>query len=311
MKHSIIIKTTLLILFTFWISSSYAQDLEPRSLSSIPIGGNFAIASYGYSTGNILVDNSLPIENLDAQLHNAVFAYAHSFKLFNKLAKFDAIIPYSFGTFTATVIDADSSTSRNGFADPLLRLSVVLIGGQPLSIADFIKHEQNKFKLGAVFRLRLPLGQYDPTKFINLGANRWAFKLGIASSYTFFKKLTLELHANSWFFTENKEFFNGNTIRQKPLLSLQLHITYVFKPGVWIALSTGRSGLGETIVNGVEKNDLQQNSRIGLTFAHKLSKHHALKAGITSGISTRYGANFTTVLIAYQFMWFSKTKQTK
>ncbi len=291
--------------------NSYSQDLEPRSLSSIPIGGNFAIASYGYSSGNILVDNSSPIKNLDAQLNNIVLAYARSFKVFNKLAKFDAILPYSFASFTGTVTTVDSSTYRNGFADPLLRFSIVLIGSQPLGISDFMKQEQKKFKLGAIFRMRLPLGQYDPAKFINLGANRWAFKFGLAASYTFFKKLTVEGQVNSWFFTENKQFFNGNTIQQKPLVSLQLHTTYVFKPGVWISLSLGRSELGDTKVNGIEKNNLQKNSRIGFTLAYKLSKNHALKFGLTSGVSTRYGANFTTILIAYQFMWFNKNKTKK
>ena len=291
--------------------ASYSQDLEPRSLSSIPIEGNFVVASYAYSEGNILIDNSLPFKDLDAQLNSIVLAYARSFKVFNKLAKFDVIAPYTFGTFAATVAAVDTSTSRNGLADPLVRFSIILIGAQPLGLNEFMKHEQQKFKLGAVFRIRVPLGQYDPAKFINLGANRWAFKFGMAASYTFFKKLTFEGQINSWFFTENDDFFNGNSIKQKPLISTQLHITYVFKPGIWMAASVGKSGLGETIVNNVEKDDLQNNSRIGFTFAYKLNRQHALKLGITSGVSTRYGANFTTIVLAYQFMWFDKAKTKK
>jgi hypothetical protein len=68
----------------------------------MPTGGNFAIASYGYSSGNILIDNTLPIEDLNARLNNIVFAYARSFKLFNRLAKFDIVAPYSFGSFTGS-----------------------------------------------------------------------------------------------------------------------------------------------------------------------------------------------------------------
>lgn len=163
--------------------NSSAQDLEPRSLSSIPTGGNFAIASYGYSSGNILVDNSLPVEDLNARLNNFVFAYARSFKLFNKLAKFDVIVPYSFGSFTGVVSQIDSSTSRRGLADPMLRFSMILIGAKPLTPGEFMKQEQKKFKLGASVRLRVPMGQYDNTKFINLGANRLGVRLGLAGSY--------------------------------------------------------------------------------------------------------------------------------
>jgi len=300
-----------LIIAFFTSQSLKAQDLEPRSLSVMPTGGNFAVASYGYSKGNIMVDNSLPIENLEAKLNSFVFAYAHSFKLFNKLAKFDIVAPYSFGTFTGIVYDLDSSTSRTGFADPLARLSIVLLGAKPLKISEYANKIEKKFKLGVSFRLRAPLGQYDNTKLINIGANRWAFKTSIAGSYSFTKKIILEGKFSSWFFTENKEFWNGNTIEQKPLISAQLNLTYIFKPGVWAALSFGQSGQGETIVNGVEKDDLQQNSRMGVAFAYRIAKKHAVKIAVTSGVSTRYGANFTTILVAYQFMWFGKNSYKK
>jgi Putative MetA-pathway of phenol degradation len=290
-------------LFSFQL---VAQDLEPRLLSAVPIKGNFAIASYGYSSGNILIDNTLPIEDLNAKLNIIVLAYARSFKLFNKLTKFDVIVPYSNGEFEAVVSNIDTSTSRNGFGDPLLRLSMILVGTPPADISGFFKQEQKKFKLGVSVRLRPPLGQYDPTKLINLGANRWGIKLGLAGSYTIRKKLILEAHLISWFFTKNKAFFNGNTIQQEPLLSAQIHVSYVFKPGIWLAVSAGRNALGQTIVNGVEKEELQSNSRLGAAFGYRINKSHGLKMSFTSGFSTRIGSDFDTLLLAYQFMWFDK-----
>ena len=288
------------------VIESNAQDLEPRFLSSIPVSGNFAIVSYGYSNGNILLDNSLPIEDLNAKLNNIVVAYARSFSLFGQLTKFDMVIPYSIARFSGVVSDIDTTTSRNGFGDPLFRLSMVLIGGKAVGVNEFMKQQPKKFKLGVSFRFRPPLGQYNNTKLINLGANRWAFKTAVAASYTIKKKLTFEGHLLSWFFTENKEFFNGNTISQKPLVAAQLHISYVFKPGIWLAVSGGTSSLGETIINDIEQDDLQNNSRYGAAFAYRLSKNHALKIAYTSGISTRYGSDFSTFLVAYQFMWFDK-----
>ena len=107
---------------------------------------------------------------------------------------------------------------------------------------------------------------------------------------------------------ENSSFFNGNTLKQKPLLTTQFHATYIFKPGIWVAASLGRSYLGETVLNGEEKDDLQKTSRYGVVFAYKLKPHSALKLGITSGITARYGANFTSIVLAYQFIWFDKAK---
>ena len=79
--------SVLLFILILQIVVSYAQDLEPRSLSAIPTGGNFIIASYGRSTGNILLDNSAPIKDLNSSMDNIVLAYACSFKLFNRLIK--------------------------------------------------------------------------------------------------------------------------------------------------------------------------------------------------------------------------------
>ena len=285
-----------------------AQDLEPRLLSPVPTGGNFAIASYGYSTGNILLDNTMPVEDLNARINSIVLAYARSFKLFNKLAKFDIITPYAFSTYDAVVDGVDTSATRNGFGDPMFRLSMVLIGTGAWNPADFMKQVPEKFNLGAALRVVVPLGQYDPTKLINLSTNRWAFKFTFAGSYTLARKWIFEGHVNPVLFTENSSFFNGNTLKQKTLISTQLHTTYVFKPGIWLAASVGRSFLGETVLNGEEQDDLQNTSRYGLAFAYKVSKHSALKLGFTSGITARYGADFTTLVLAYQYIWFDKAR---
>ena len=290
----------------FFVIDSRAQDLEPHLLSAMPVRGNFAVVSYGYSSGNILLDNSLPIKDLKSTLNNIVVGYARSFRLFGRLAKFDAIIPYSFANFTGVVSQIDTSTSRHGFGDPLFRISMVLVGTRALDVKDFYKIPQKKFSLGFQFRVRPPLGQYYPEKLLNLGANRWAFKLGLAASYTIKKKLILEGHFVSWFFTANNKFLGDNRITQKPLLGGQFHISYVFKPGLWLAVSVGEGGLGQTSVNGVEQENLQKTSRYGAAFAYRFAKNHSFKVAYTSGFSTRYGADFTTVLIAYQYMWFDK-----
>jgi hypothetical protein len=237
-----------------------------------------------------------------------VLAYLKSFRFLGKPAKFDAIVPTSYGSFNALVDSQDSSTYRFGIGDPAFRVSLILLGAEAASPQAFRDRETNRFKLGALFRVRIPVGEYNPTKLINLGTNRFAFKTGLAASYDFSTKLIGEVHLNSWFFTENKEFFNGNSVKQKPLVSLQAHLSYQFKPGFWAAVSYGKSHLGETVLNGVEKNDLQNNSRTGIAFAHRLNNNHSLKIAATTGVSTRYGSDYTTVLLAYQFLWFDKPK---
>ena len=44
-------------------SHVYAQDLEPRAYTNIPVGLNFALAGYTYSSGGVLFDPAVPLEN--------------------------------------------------------------------------------------------------------------------------------------------------------------------------------------------------------------------------------------------------------
>jgi len=307
------ISLNILLTLSAWllVVNSQAQDLEPRILASIPTGANIAIASYGHSSGNILLDNSAPVEGLNADLNNAVFAYVRSFKLFNKLTKFDVVIPYSFAEFNATLNQIDTSTSRNGFGDPLFRISMLLVGSPPLKPSEFIKHDHASFKLGVFFTVRAPLGQYNPDKLINLGTNRWGFKTGVAGSYTIRKKLIFEAHLNSWFYTKNTDFFVGNTSKQEPIYGMQFHTGYVLNPKIWFAVSIGKNYGGKVEINGIEQEIKQNNSRYGLVFSYRLSRRHSLKAAYTNGLITIAGTDFNTLLLAYQYIWFDNKSSKK
>jgi hypothetical protein len=91
---------------------------------------------------------------------------------------------------------------------------MILIGTRPMGVSEFIK--QKKFKLSVFTRISLPLGQYYATKLINLGANRWAFKLGAATSYTFLDRFILEGHLNSWFLPKIKSILKGTPLNKNP-----------------------------------------------------------------------------------------------
>ena len=304
-KRHILTVFTLVLSFSFCLVVT-AQDLEPGSLSAVPIGGNFAVASTGYSSGNILLDNSIPVEDLKAQINSFGLGYATSFKLFNKVSKFDVVLPYAIADFSAILEGEPAQATKNGLGDPLLRYSIIFLGLDPLKPVDFFKAKPTKFKLGASFRVQVPLGQYDPSKLINLGTNRWSFKAGLAGSYTIKNKLIFELHLNSWLFTDNSDYNGGNIQSQSPLVGSQLHSTYVFKPGVWVALSIGRVFGGNIAINGIDQDATTNNGRYGLAAAYRINKKHSLKASFTNGFITRSGTDFHTLILVYQFMWFNK-----
>jgi len=304
----IIVKYCLLFLFIYsvQVQTIKAQAFEPRFLSDTPIKANFLVGSYAFSKGDILLDNAAPVQDLESTLNTFAIVYGRSFKLFNRLTKIDAILPYAIADFSGLLNGVAASTSRNGFGDPLFRISMIIIGVDALELKDFIKYQPKKFKFGVGLRVTPPLGQYDNTKLINLGSNRWTFKLGVGASYTFLNKIILETQIKYWVFTQNDEFFNGGVLRQSPLISAQLHLSYIFKPGVWISGSIGQTNAGTTYINDVEQEKINKNTRYGATFSYRVNNNNSLKIGLTNGILNRYDIDYTSIIVAYSFLWFDK-----
>ena len=161
--------------------------------------------------------------------------------------------------------------------------------------------ERRKF-VGASLRVSAPLGQYDDSRAVNLGTNRWTFKpeLGVSKALG---PWTLEGTVAATLFTDNKDFFNGQTRSQDPLYSLEGHAIHSFSGGVWGSLDATYFAGGRTTLDGMQGSDLQQNWRFGATLAFPVDRYHSIKLYGSSGVSARTGNNFDLLGIAWQYRW--------
>ena len=282
-------------------SSAHAQDIEPRAYSNAPIGMNFLIAGYAYTQGAVPFGASLPVKNAQLDTSNAVLAYARVFELWGQSGKFDAIVPYSWYSGTAEVAGQPAERIVNGLADSRFRVSLNLYGAPALSLKEFRDFEQDLI-VGAGLQVSAPTSQYDSSRVVNIGTNRWSFKpeLGISQALG---QWTLEMQGAATFFTDNKDFFGGNTRSQAPLYSLQGHVIYGFRSGIWASLDATYFAGGRTTLNGTLSNDLQQNWRLGGTLAFPVDVHNSVKLYASSGVSARTGNNYDLIGIAWQYRW--------
>ena len=281
-----------------------AQDLEPRAYSPAPIGTNFAVVSYGRTTGSVVVDPTLPFTDTSAKFNTAALGYVHTFGLLGRQATVSAAMPYVWGSAQALVDGVRAHTSRSGLGDLRLRVAYIFVGSPAVGPEEF-KKRKAKTVVGASVVIAAPLGQYDPNLLINIGANRWAFKpeIGISRSL---RSWLLELDLGSWFFTQNSSFFRGQVREQAPIGSVQAHVSYTFRPGLWLALDGTYYTGGRTHVDGIRGNDLQQNSRLGVTLALPLTSRQSLKLMCNKGATVRVGGDFTTCSASYQLRWFTR-----
>jgi hypothetical protein len=279
-----------------------AQQLEPRAYSPAPVGMNFVLFPYVYSTGSVVTDPSLPIANVDAKINIVAPLYVRTLSFFGRAASAALVFPYVWGSVSGDVMEERREVTRSGQGDMLLRFVTNLIGDPAVTRQEFA-HAKPRTTLGASLVVSMPTGQYDGTKLINIGANRWAFKPEIGLSQPV-GNWVFDVYAGVWFFTTNDNFFGGVTRSQQPIVSLQAHVSYNFRPGFWLAVDgTWYSG-GQTTVAGLLKDDRQDNARVGLTLAVPLTRTQSLKAVWTRGATTRIGQDFTTYSLAYQIRWF-------
>jgi hypothetical protein len=114
----------------------------------------------------------------------------------------------------------------------------------------------------------------------------------------------LELYAGVWLYGTNDDFYGGHAREQDPLASFQTHVVYNFNPGVWAAADFTFYDGGSTTVDGVSKNDRQNNTRGGVTVSVPCGKNQSLRASWAQGVSTRVGSSFQTFGLGWQWRWF-------
>jgi len=303
---------TIVTFVLFLVPPLPAQDLAPRAYIITPIHSNAVTLTYSYFTGSLLLDGASPITGASAKVNVPVLSLFHSFRLFGRTANFVASLPYGVGNFRGTVTEAEVHAYRSGLLDSAYRMSVNLRGGPAMDVRDYSKWRQ-KTLIGASLRVVAPTGQYDPTKLINYGANRWGFKPEIGLSRRW-GHWVLDAYGAVWFYTANNEFFSHNQFNpgvtkqtQKPIGAFEGHLSYDVKPRFWASLDGNFWSGGRTSLNGTENpSTLQTNSRVGGTVSVPIGKHYSLKFSYNNGAYIRYGGNFQNISVAWQYSWLGR-----
>jgi hypothetical protein len=281
-----------------------AQELNPRAYAPMPTGGNIVMLSYGRSSGGVLFDPSLPVEEVQATIHSGVLLYGRSFGLFGRSANAGIALPYAWGEMDGLLAGEYQRISRSGLGDLRGQLTVNVLGGPALTPREFASHRPTTI-LGLSLAVAAPSGQYDPAKLINIGSNRWSFKPEVGFSKTK-GRWYLELYGGVWVFGTNTDFFGGSVREQDPIGAFQAHVSYTFRPRLWLAGDATFYTGGRTTVDGEARADLQRNSRLGVTLALPVGRRSAFKVAWATGITTRTGADFDLLGVAFQTVWFGR-----
>ncbi len=294
------------IVFLVVAGAARGQELEPRRWGHLPIGANFAGIGYVYTDGGISLDPVLRIEDATFEMKSMALKYIHSFELIGKSARFELTQAYQQGTWSGLLDGMPTSVDRSGWGDTVLRFAVNLYGAPPLRGEEFAAYRAGADRetiFGAGLAVSLPTGEYFDDRLINLGANRFSLRPQVGFVHGW-GNWSVEFTGALWIFTDNNDFWNGNRVEQDPLLAMQSHLIYTFRPGLWLGASLGYDIGGRSTVNGDAKDDRRNQLSWALSLGLPVNRHVGVKLGyIGSRSGERIGSDSDSIVAAVSVLW--------
>lgn len=283
-----------------------SQELVPAAYTPAPIGVNGVTVNSSFNDGDISFDPSGPIEDGSGRIGISNAGYARTFSLAGRSANIGVIVPYVVGELEGLFLGEPASAERSGFGDLGVRGAVNLYGGPAMSPLEFSTYRP-KTLIGTTVTVIAPTGQYDSSKLINIGTNRWTFKTEFGFVQVF-GRWAVDTYVGVSLFTDNPEFLGDRTRSQDPIYSTQAHLRYRFNSRLWGAFDVNYWRGGQTTVDGAVNDDEQSNSRVGATLSIKLSPHQNLRVAVSTGAFTRIGGDFNSIGASYSYSWWARPK---
>jgi hypothetical protein len=294
-------------------TAAFAQDLAPRAYVITPIHTNAITLSYGFYSGNLNFGN-VPITDATAHASAPVASLFHSMNFFGRTANIVVSLPYGVANFQGKVLGTETNVYRSGLLDSVYRVSLNLVGGPAMAPQEYA-HWRQKTIIGVSLRVVAPTGQYDSTKLINWGNNRWGFKPEIGFSRRR-GHWVVDGYGGTWLYTANSAFFSKNQFNpgvtsqsQSPIGAFEGHLSYDVRARFWASLDGNFWFGGKTSLNGVQNPASElRNSRIGGTASFPVTKRQSIKVSYNNGAYINYGGNFQNISVGWQCSWLGHPK---
>lgn len=297
-------------LWLCWARLVAAQELAPRAYIITPVHGNAITLTWSFYNGGLNLSNTVPITGASGTYSVSSISLYHAFNFVGRSANVTASLPYAVGTFSGNVLGTNKSVYRSGLADFTARFSVNLMGGSALQPQDFAKWKQKRI-LGASFKIVAPTGQYSPTKLVNWGINRWAFKpeLGYSERWGHW---VIDGYGGVWFYTTNPAYYaipEPKPQTQEPIGSFEGHLSYNLKARAWASLDGNFWWGGVTALSSLRNPETRQtSSRVGGTVSLPFTKHQSIKVAYSHGSYIRFGGDYSNLQVAWQYSWIGKPR---
>jgi hypothetical protein len=242
-----------------------AQDDGARVYQIQPVGAKnvtaFAVAKRGNETPEAGTFNP----GIDTDTNIFVVRYVETFDL--------AGMPFSpFAILPVGEVESTGAPRSGGFGDAQIGGTLGVIGAPALSREAFADLKPG-FVASLFGRVFFPTGEYSNTQPVNLGANRFAYQVGLPMSMAWGKSYgdpsltTLEVLPTFTFYEDNTDPFGGTRSSKDPLFTTEAHLTHNLAQGIWLSADILYRQGGETATDGIANGNAMHGWAAGGTFA--------------------------------------------
>lgn len=257
----------------------------PRSFPLLPKDINLLTVYAMSQSGNQLLDpgQTIPDAQIDASI--GILQYTRTFSVNGHIGAAFAALPYADikGEVPLDAPPGTVSAADTGFGGLILGGVIGLVGSPALSGKEFAAHDPG-FQLGAVGKLLLPTGSYDPERVISVGSNRLAAQLVLPITYSIGASMvdttltTFEILPSITFFWDNTNPTGDATVTgQKPLYSLEAHVTRNLSRTTWVSFGGIYNSGGETSTDDSWNNDTRESVGLGASVSFAVSSSVSVK----------------------------------
>jgi hypothetical protein len=227
-----------------------------------------------------------PGASLDAAI--GIAGYARTFSLFDRAAMAALLFPMGHISGEVTVAGRTFNQSANGFGDPMIEFNLNVIGPPAQKDIPAVMRYEPGFSVDLLADLAVPIGEYDSTRPLNIGQNRWYGRFGVPTilqigPWVPGERMTLEFLPAVWFFGSNDDYV-GQTMETDPLFQLDAHLTRDITDKLWASLDAAWYYGGKATINDVPGEKLN-NIGLGITLGYQINDNLNLTVGYKSTIN--------------------------
>jgi len=225
---------------------------------------------------NVASDEGTVNEDNDLDTRLLVFQFVQALR-------FGSDQSFIFLVLPASHISPNAVTDGiGGVGDAQLGFVLGVHGTPALKAADYANHRPG-LAVNLLAKIFFPTGKYSSERSVNVGANRWALRLGVPIVYAIGARMadpnltTIEAMPTVTFYSPNDDPFGASRSKQKPLFIFEGHLTHGFTPGFWGSLDLLWREGGEMEIDGAALGNSQSALSLGATGTFALPSRLSLR----------------------------------